>query len=87
MSATTHVVHEAERRLESSSHLFRRSIHCEFEEGTLYVSGAVPSFYLKQTAQSLVAGIEGVQRVCNDVRVVNPQGVSSETTPQQPAIH
>ena len=81
MSATTRVVHEAERRLESSSHLFRRTLHCDFEEGTLYVSGSVPSFYLKQTAQSLLGDIEGVERVCNEVRVVNPRGVSSEPQP------
>lgn len=78
MPAPVHVVHEAQRRLEESSHHFRRSIQCEFESGTLYVSGAVPSFYLKQTAQSLLSDIDGVQQIQNEVRVVNPCGVSSE---------
>ncbi|MEM6656441.1 MAG: BON domain-containing protein [Planctomycetota bacterium] len=78
MSTPVRILHEAERRLDGSSHLFRRSIHCDYEGGTLYVNGSVPSFYLKQTAQALLSDIEGVERVCNDVHVVNPWGVSSE---------
>ena len=78
MSRTNRVIHEAERRLESSSHLFRRSVHCDYDHGTLIVSGSVPSFYLKQTAQALLSGIDGVTRLQNEVRVINPCGVSSE---------
>lgn len=46
----------------------------------LYLEGKVPSFYLKQTAQSLLQSIDGVGRVVNRLEVVNPYGVSSEPT-------
>lgn len=72
------IIHEAEDKLSASSHLLRNNVECEYHEGTLVISGRVPSFYLKQTAQSLIQGIEGVERVENDILVVNPYGVSSE---------
>ena len=48
------------------------------EDDSLYLEGKVPSFHLKQTAQSLLQSIEGVNRVINHLEVVNPYGVSSE---------
>ncbi len=72
------IVHAAEHRLGSSSHLFLRHIECHVEEDTLCLEGKVPSFYLKQTAQSLLQSIQGVERVVNRLEVVNPYGVSSE---------
>jgi len=72
------VVHQAEDRLGSSSHLFLRHIACHAEGDALCLEGKVPSFYLKQTAQSLLQSLEGVPRVENRLQVVNPYGVSSE---------
>lgn len=72
-----HVVHEAESRLGRSSHLFLRHIECHVEEGVLCLEGKVPSFYLKQAAQSLLQSLEGVDRVVNRLEVVNAYGVSS----------
>lgn len=73
---TEQVVHEAEGRLGQSSHLFLRHIECHVEEGALYLEGKVPSFYLKQAAQSLLQSVEGVDRVVNRLEVVNSYGVS-----------
>jgi len=72
------VLHEAECKLGSSSHHFAQTVRCDYDNGVLTIEGRVPSFYLKQTAQSLIQGIEGVKRVDNELVVVNPAGISSE---------
>lgn len=71
------LVHQAEDRLGSSSHLFLRHVVCRMEGNALCLEGKVPSFYLKQTAQSLLQSLEGVERVENRLEVVNSYGVSS----------
>lgn len=73
-----HVLHEAEGRLGESSHLFLRHVECHVEDDTLCLEGKVPSFYLKQTAQSLLKSLEGIKRVDNRLEVVNSYGISSE---------
>lgn len=78
MSQEQKVVSDAEKCLDGSSHLFRRSVSCAYRDGVLRLDGKVPTFYLKQIAQSLAAGVEGVDRIENALIVVNPYGVSSE---------
>jgi osmotically-inducible protein OsmY len=41
----------------------------ESYEKVLVVNGCVPSFYLKQLIQSALCGLEGVERVVNEVKV------------------
>jgi osmotically-inducible protein OsmY len=72
------VIHQATARLGQSSHLFLRHVECHAEGRVLSLHGKVPSFYLKQAAQTLLQTIEGVDRVDNHLVVVNPCGVSSE---------
>lgn len=72
------VVQEAQTKLNASSHRFTRSVECDYADGILKIRGKVPSFYLKQTAQSLIQGIDGVDRVDNEIVVVSPYGVSSD---------
>ncbi|MEM6798159.1 MAG: BON domain-containing protein [Planctomycetota bacterium] len=76
------VVHEAHNALSQSSHLFARTVQCDYADGVLTIQGKVPSFYLKQTAQSLIQRVEGVKRIENALVVVSPYGVSSEPLPQ-----
>ncbi len=45
----------------------------------LLLSGRVPSFYLKQLAQEAVRGVNGVDRIINEIVVTSPTG---ETAPQ-----
>lgn len=78
LAAPPSVLHAAQDRLGHSSHLFLRYVQCEFREGRLKLTGMVPSFYLKQLAQSIVQGIEGVDRVENSLAVVNPRGLSGD---------
>lgn len=72
-------VEQAKSRLSESSHLFLRHVDCRLDAGVLYLEGKVPSFYLKQTAQSLLQEIAGSQPVENRLEVVNSYGVSSAT--------
>lgn len=45
---------------------------------TLYLSGQLPSFYLKQLVQEVLRRMPGVQSIRNDIDVISPYGVSSE---------
>jgi hypothetical protein len=67
----------ARQRLGGTSYQFLRFVDCCFQNGVLTLRGRVPSFYLKQMAQSLLANIEGVDRIDNRVDVVSPRGLSS----------
>ena len=67
----------ARQRLGASSYQFLQTIDCWCEGRTLVLSGVVPSFYLKQVVQSLLKGIDGVERIDNRIDVVNPAGLSS----------
>lgn len=59
----------AESRLRGSSYSAVRHVKCEFHEGTLTLHGSVPSYYLKQIAQTLVCGTAGVAQVRNWLHV------------------
>lgn len=63
------VVAVAERRLEDSGYRVLRQVRCRFEAGTLTLSGRVPSFYMKQVAQTLVMTLHNVQCVDNRLDV------------------
>jgi len=63
-------VEEAARiRLQHSLYRAIRRVTCEFVDGTLFLSGHVPTYHYKQLAQTAVADVEGVQRIVNDVTV------------------
>lgn len=53
---------------ESSYHPVRR-VKCTFHEGILTMDGCLPTFHLKQVAQTAVQGIDGVERVENRIQV------------------
>ena len=63
------VASEVRRRLGDSSYCFLRAVRCEFADGTLTLSGRVPSFYLKQIAQTLGHKVDGVERIVNLIDV------------------
>jgi osmotically-inducible protein OsmY len=62
-------VQAVERRLRESSYYYLRSIRCFYEAGVVTLRGRVPTFYLKQTVQSIVEKIDGVEQVVNLVDV------------------
>ncbi len=66
----------AEQGLRHNSYLALRNVSCEDHEGVLVLRGCLPSYYLKQVAQEIVAHLPGVGRVDNQIEVVTPPGRS-----------
>jgi osmotically-inducible protein OsmY len=60
----------AARLLWDSSYHMVRQVNCSFHDGILTMEGRLPSFHLKQVAQTVVQGIDGVVRVENRIEVV-----------------
>jgi hypothetical protein len=61
----------ARRRLEAEA-CFRGRLHLiriEARGGTLFLSGRLPSFYMKQVLQTTLRGIDGVSEIENHVEV------------------
>jgi hypothetical protein len=69
----------AKQHLEGHPHFRGRLIDLRIENRgkTLFLSGRLPTFYLKQLVQEAVRHLPGVQHVRNEIDVVNSHGVSS----------
>jgi osmotically-inducible protein OsmY len=59
----------AERRLRESLYHILRNVSVVFEGGVASLHGRVPSYYLKQMAQTIVGQIQGIDRVDNQIQV------------------
>ena len=44
-------------------------VKCHFADGLLYLSGRLPSWYLKQVAQEAVRDVDGVSGIVNEILV------------------
>ena len=69
----------ARQHLERHPH-FRgrvRGVSITHEGRNLYLSGRLPSFYLKQLVQEAVRHVPGVDFVYNEIDVVSTEGISS----------
>lgn len=65
-----------EQRLGRSSYSVLRRVFSEQRGTMIRLSGSLPSHYLKQVAQSLVADIPGISVVINEIEVVAPRHAS-----------
>jgi len=65
---------KAEDQLRRSSYLSLRDISCIASDGVVYLHGCLPSNYLKQVAQEIASGVEGVRHVVNRIEVFAPIG-------------
>jgi osmotically-inducible protein OsmY len=61
----------AERALRNSPYLSLRNIVCEYRDGVLTLRGCLPTYYLKQVAQAVVAHIDGVRQLVNEIEVAS----------------
>jgi hypothetical protein len=61
---------QAGRALRNSPYLVLRNVACDYDGGVLTLRGSLPTYYLKQVAQAVVAGVDGVRQVVNDIAVV-----------------
>jgi hypothetical protein len=62
----------AEGRLGRNPYLALKGVACDCRGGVLVLRGCLPSYYLKQIAQEVVARLEGVGAVDNQIQVVPP---------------
>jgi hypothetical protein len=62
----------AEGRLRRNPYLALKSVSCDCRGGVLVLRGCLPSYYLKQIAQEVVARLEGVAAIDNQIQVVRP---------------
>ena len=53
--------------LRESPYYFLKQIRCHFEAGVLTLRGTVPLWQLRQFAESIVARVEGVRKIENEV--------------------
>ena len=68
-AAPSRIIESARRRLRQSAYPLLGRVSCHYDDGVLTLGGRLPTFYLKQIAQTLVATIEGVKLVQNRVNV------------------
>jgi osmotically-inducible protein OsmY len=62
----------AERCLRRSAYLDLKAISCVYREGVLVLRGRLPTYFLKQMAQEVVAHLAGVEDIENRIEVVTP---------------
>ena len=76
----------AESRLRRSGYLALKDINCTYHDGEMTLWGRLPTYYLKQHAQHLVAEIKGVRRIIDEIEVLALSGrevVGSEAWPTE----
>jgi osmotically-inducible protein OsmY len=60
----------AEGCLRRNPYLALKNVSCDCRGGVLVLRGCLPSYYLKQVAQQVVAHLEGIKGVENQIQVV-----------------
>jgi osmotically-inducible protein OsmY len=63
------IVESVRGRLRNSAYSALKEIVCVGCGGAIELEGGVPSHYLKQVAQALVTGVDGVTSVVNRIEV------------------
>jgi hypothetical protein len=63
------VLLSAHRRLQATGRQGLRSVECQWQDGTLVLRGKVPTYYLKQLAQSLFVADPEIETVENQIVV------------------
>jgi hypothetical protein len=69
-AATGALVDLAQACLRRNSYLTLKNLSCEQQGGALVLRGCLPSYYLKQVAQEVVARLDGVIRIDNRIEVL-----------------
>ncbi len=70
---------EAQSRLRESGYREFQSVSCEYSGGVLTLRGRVPSFYLKQLAQTLIRGVRFVAEIHNRLEVAAAPGAEARS--------
>jgi len=59
--------------LQSSGYHALQNIECKVHGGSVFLSGVVPTFFLKQMAQAVALRVDHVLEVVNRVEVASPR--------------
>ena len=70
-STSSKTLDNVNRRLAESPYGLQRRVDGAYDDGILTLRGRLPTFFLKQTAQAVVARVEGVRQVINLVDVAH----------------
>jgi hypothetical protein len=70
-AAPQRILEGAENCLRGHSYLALKNVTCDYREGVLTLRGCLPSYYLKQIAQTAVARLAGVDRIVNEIEVIS----------------
>jgi hypothetical protein len=74
---------DLEERLRRSPYWSLRRLVCICQQDHVIIRGSVPSYYLRQIADSMAANIVGVGRVLSEIQVVSDlSGASQRGEPQ-----
>jgi osmotically-inducible protein OsmY len=65
------VVQGVAEALSRSPYAALRTLSCSVTHGIVTLQGRLPSFYLRQIAQSLALGVEGVREVRSEIEVTD----------------
>ncbi len=68
-SESSRVSQWAARQLRETGYPALTTVSCHYHEGVLILRGCVPSYHLKQVAQTVVAQLPEVQQVVNRLTV------------------
>lgn len=74
MVASQNQAELVQHRLRESPYFELRNLQCDNVDGQLVIRGRVPSFYLKQLAQTAVLSVDGVERIVDEVQVAQTTG-------------
>lgn len=66
---TNDVAETAQQRLRECSYSSLRGVNCRYHEGVLVLTGVVPTFYMKQMAQTLMRNLDQVELIDNRIVV------------------
>lgn len=69
---TTAISDLAQKRLRECPYYFLRWLTCHFDRGVLTLRGRVPNRRLREFAERIVARVEGVHSIDNQVEVCDP---------------
>ena len=64
------VVDSAECQLRQSGYPSLCGVSCQHDQGVLILTGQLATYYLKQMAQTAVAGLEEVEEIVNRIEVL-----------------
>jgi osmotically-inducible protein OsmY len=68
-TSASELANEVSQQFLGSGHLRLRTVKIAEDHGSVVLSGQVPSFYLKQLAQSIAVTVPGVGAIQNELTV------------------